>query len=201
LKVPRRLAYGFLLVIAACFVLVLLNYKSVLIAVGNYLVESSNPENSDAVIVLAGDNRGARIMRAAELVRAGYAPIALVSGPMEIYGVNEADLAIQFAVRRRVPAEYFQPVYRTALSTREEARGFAIEFRERNIRKVLLVTSDYHSRRAVSIFRGVIGPQVVIKSVPAPDRYFQAGTWWQNREGQKTVFYEYSKTVAGWLGM
>jgi uncharacterized SAM-binding protein YcdF (DUF218 family) len=201
LKVSRRLTYGFLLVIAACFVLVLLNYKSVLIAVGNYLVESSNPENSDAVIVLAGDNRGARIMRAAELVRARYAPVALVSGPMEIYGVNEADLAIQFAVRRGVPAEYFQPVYRTALSTLEEARGFAIEFRERNIRKVLLVTSDYHSRRAVSIFRSVIGPQVVIKSVPAPDRYFQAGTWWQNREGQKTVFYEYSKTVAGWLGM
>lgn len=201
MKVPRRLAYGFLLVVFAGCLLFALNYKAALTAAGNCLVASSDPEPADAVVVLAGDYRGARILRAAELVHAGYAPMALVSGPMDIYGVNEADLAIQLAVRRGNPAEYFQPVYRAALSTLEEARGFAIELRQRNMRKVLLVTSNYHSRRAMSIFRSVIGPEVMIKSVPAPDRYFRADTWWQNREGQKTLFYEYSKTVAGWLGM
>jgi uncharacterized SAM-binding protein YcdF (DUF218 family) len=196
LIVRRRLAYGFLLVLVCIF----LFHKPILKAAGDYLVESSAPEKADAIVVLAGDNRGARIMRAAELVRDGYAPIALVSGPMEIYGVNEADLAIQYAIRHGAPASYFQPVYRPALSTLDEAKAFAVELQQRNIHKLLLVTSDYHSRRALSIFRRIIGPSVIIHAVTAPDRYFRADAWWQNREGQKTVFYEYSKAIAGWLG-
>jgi uncharacterized SAM-binding protein YcdF (DUF218 family) len=196
LIVRRRLAYGFLLVLVCIFFF----HRPILKAAGDYLVESSAPEKADAILVLAGDNRGARIMRAAELVREGYAPVALISGPMEIYGVNEADLAIQYAVRHGTPASYFQPVYREALSTLDEANGFAIELRQRNVHKLLLVTSDYHSHRALSIFRRVIGPTVTIQAVTAPDRYFRPDAWWQNREGQKTVFYEYSKTIAGWLG-
>jgi uncharacterized SAM-binding protein YcdF (DUF218 family) len=201
LRVPRRIAYGFPFVITAFCIVAFINSQTILRAAGDYLVESSAPEKADAVLVLAGDNRGARITRAAELVSSGYAPLALISGPMEIYGVNEADLAIQYAVRHGAPAEYFQPVYRPALSTLDEARGFAIELRQRKIHKLLLVTSDYHSRRAASIFRRIVGPEVAIRSVSAPDRYFHADTWWQNREGQKTVFFEYAKTFAGWLGM
>jgi uncharacterized SAM-binding protein YcdF (DUF218 family) len=200
LSVRRWLACAFLFVLSVSL-LVFFNNSKILKAAGNYLVESSPPEKADAILVLAGDTRGSRIMRAAELVRAGYAPVALVSGPMQIYGVNEADLAIQYAVRQGVPAAYFAPVYRPALSTLEEARGFAMELRQRNIRKLLLVTSDYHSRRAASIFRNILGPTVDIRAVPAPDRYFHADTWWQTREGQKTVFYEYAKAAAGWLGM
>jgi uncharacterized SAM-binding protein YcdF (DUF218 family) len=201
LSVPRRLAQAFLLVLAACCILAALKYRTILKITGDYLVESATPEKADAVLVLAGDNRGARITRAAELVRAGYAPVALISGPMEIYGVNEADLAIQYAVRHGAPAAYFEPVYRPALSTLDEAHGFAIEIRERKMHKILLVTSDYHTRRAVSIFRRILGRDIAVQPVSAPDRYFHAETWWQNREGQKIVFYEYAKTVAGWLGM
>jgi uncharacterized SAM-binding protein YcdF (DUF218 family) len=201
LPVPRRLAHAFLFFLAVCCTLAVFNYKTILKTAGDHLVESSTPEKADAVLVLAGDNRGARITRAAELVRDGYAPVALISGPMAIYGINEADLAIQFAVRRGAPASYFEPVYRSALSTLDEARGFAAVARERKIHRLLLVTSDYHTRRAVSIFRRVLGSDVIVQPIPAPDKYFHAESWWQNREGQKIVFYEYAKTIAGWLGM
>jgi uncharacterized SAM-binding protein YcdF (DUF218 family) len=197
----RRIASGFLTVLLLAILLALFNHQSILQSVGQYLVEAQPPEKSDAVLVLAGDHRGQRIQKAAELVRDGYAPVALISGPMEMYGVNEADLAIQFAERHGSPARYFAPVYITAYSTLEEAQAFAPELRKRNIHKLLLVTSTYHTRRAAATFRRVLGSSMEIKSVAAPDPFFRPDSWWHNREGQKTVFYEYSKTVANWLGM
>jgi hypothetical protein len=50
---------------------------------------------------------GNRILTAGDLVRQGLAPKALISGPSEIYGQFESDLAIPFAVRRGYPASDF----------------------------------------------------------------------------------------------
>lgn len=197
----RRFTYAFLLAIVVALLFLTLSYRTVLTAIGNYLVETRAPEKADAVLVLAGDFRGARMTRAGELVRDGFAPIALVSGPAEMYGANEATLAIQWASRHGMPESYFQPIFIKAHSTMEEAHAFAPELRKRRIRKLLLVTSNYHTHRAASIFRKVLGNDVTIRSVAAPDSFFRPDSWWHNREGQKTVFYEYSKTIAGWLGM
>jgi len=197
----RRRANGFLFVIFAAVLLAALNHKSILTAAGNYLVETSRPEKADAVLVLAGDYRGSRITRAAELVKAGYAPVALVSGPTEMYGVNEATLAIQYIVARGAPSNYFEPIHIRALSTFEEARAFDPELRKRNIHTLILVTSNYHTRRAAETFRRALGKDIRIVPIAAEDSYFRPDSWWHNREGQKTVFYEYSKTIATWLGM
>lgn len=176
-------------------------YEGVLRGIGNYLVESEGPVKADAILVLAGDSRGQRVRTAGELVASGYAPVALVSGPMEIYGVNEADLAVRYAVRQGFPAAHFEAVHVRALSTLEEAQAFAPVLRQRNVRKLLLITSNYHTRRAAAVFRRVLGPNVEVRSVAAPDKFFDPESWWQNREGQKTLFYEYSKSIADRLGM
>lgn len=198
---PRRIAPGLLTIVGIAVFLLVFNYKTVLRGIGDYLVEAQSPEKADAILVLAGDWRGKRILHAAELVRSGYAPVILVSGPMELYGANEADLAIQYATRHGVPASVLQPIYISSLSTNEEAHAFAAELRKRGIKKLLLVTSSYHTHRAASIFRRVLGPSIEVRSMAAPDQFFQPDSWWHNREGQKTVFYEYSRTFANWLGM
>jgi uncharacterized SAM-binding protein YcdF (DUF218 family) len=201
LTLVRRFSYGFLIAIGLALIVLALTYKVVLESAGSYLVENGSPEKSDAVLVLAGDYRGNRIMRAAELVKAGYAPVALISGPAEMYGLNEAELAIQYAVRHGVPENYFEPIYIKGNSTLEEAHAFAPVLHERQIRRLLIVTSNYHTRRAAGIFRRVHGDGTTIRTVAAPDPYFRPDSWWHNREGQKIVFYEYSKAIAGWLGM
>jgi uncharacterized SAM-binding protein YcdF (DUF218 family) len=197
----RRLANGFFIVFFVAVLLAAFNYKSILTAAGNYLVETARPEKADAVLVLAGDYRGSRIRRATELVKAGYAPVALVSGPTEMYGVNEANLAIQYMIARGAPSDYFEPIHIRALSTFEEARAFDSELQKRNIHTLLLVTSNYHTRRAAETFRRAVGKNIRIVPIAAEDSYFRPDAWWHNREGQKTVFYEYSKTIAAWLGM
>jgi hypothetical protein len=40
-----------------------------------------------------------------------------------------------------------------------------------------------------------------MRTVAAPDQFFRPDSWWRNREAQKTVFFEWSKTVATALGI
>ena len=171
---------------------------------GYALVRDDGPAKADIAVVLAGDASGLRILKAAELVRQGYAPAALISGTASYYGVNECDVAIPFAVRRGYPAEWFIPFPGSAFSTREEAVDILAELRRRGVRSFLLVTSDFHTARAARIFRwaertGGGGP--ALRVIPAPDRSFRAGSWWRNRQSQKIFFDEWCRTVAAAVGI
>ena len=48
-----------------------------LAALGGWLVAAESPFQADAVVVLAGDRFGRRILKGAELVRQGFAPLAV----------------------------------------------------------------------------------------------------------------------------
>jgi uncharacterized SAM-binding protein YcdF (DUF218 family) len=162
------------------------------------LVRASQPVPADLVVVLAGDFTGRRVLKGAELVRQGYAPQALISGPSGAYGMYECDLAIQFAERHGYPASYFIRLPHEARSTREEAAVIVGTLRERHAHTVDVVTSDYHTRRAGSILRAE-AQGIDVHMVAAPDEYFSASGWWKNREGRKTFLLEWMKTVAGWF--
>jgi len=154
-------------------------------------------------VVLAGDWNGYRILKAAALVRDGYVPNVLVSGP-EIFDGHESDLAIAFAVHRGFPAEWFISLPHAAHSTKEEAGIILAELQRRNIHRFLLVTSDYHTGRAGRIFRAVErasggGPDMRV--VAAPDRDFQRESWWRQRQARKIVLLEWAKNFATALGM
>lgn len=163
---------------------------------GNLLVDAQPPVKSDAILVLAGDFGGDRMRHAARLLREGYAPYVLVSGPMPIYGVNEADLAIEMVRQEGYTNERFEPLYIRASSTLEEAKQVAPELQRRGIHSVLIVTSDYHTARAGRLFRKSLGGGIRVRMVAAPDAHFPRATWWKEREGLKTVFYESLKTIS-----
>lgn len=173
-------------------------HNHVFAALGGYLQKSESPRKADLIFVLAGDFWGNRILKAAELVREGYAPKVLVSGPEGLYGFYECDLAISFAEKHGYPADYFLPFPNTALSTREEAAQAIPEMRRLGVKRVMLVTSDYHTRRAGGLFRAA-GPDLMFNVVAAPDNYFSPGGWWHNRQGRKIFATEWMKTIAGWL--
>ena len=89
-------------------------------ALGTVLVHDDGAGKAEIAVVLAGDYWGHRLFKAAELVRQGYVPLVLVSGPPGFYGVNEADAAIQFAVSKGYSAEWFISLHHTALNHRLE---------------------------------------------------------------------------------
>jgi uncharacterized SAM-binding protein YcdF (DUF218 family) len=175
-----------------------------LAGLGYALIHDEGPAKADIAVVLAGDSYGHRIIKAGELVRDGYVPAALVSGPAGAYGLHESDLAIPFAVRHGFPAEWFIAFPNQSLSTREEAAAILQELRRRNVRSFLLVTSDYHSARARRLFLSTereLGGGAPMRTVAAPDEFFRPNSWWRSRQGQKVAFMEWSKTVATVFGL
>jgi uncharacterized SAM-binding protein YcdF (DUF218 family) len=193
--------------LAACLVLAaaaILGRSLWLSALGYALLHDDGPAKADIAVVLAGDYQGHRIEKAGELIRAGYVPAALISGPPGFYGLHECDFAIAYAVGKGFPAQWFIALPNSALDTRAEANVVLAELRRRRVRSFLVVTSDYHSARARRVYlaaeRGM-GGGPALRMVTVPDEYFRPDSWWRNREGQKTAFFEWSKTVANALGI
>ncbi len=191
------------LVVAALAGLLAITHAAWMSALGRVLIREDGPAKADIAVVLAGDKYGNRILKGAELVRQGYVPAVLVSGP-GFYNTYESDMAIAYAVHRGEPLQWFIPVPHHAESTAEEAWEVLRALEIRNARTFLLVTSDYHTARAGRIFRKAIRDSnagLEMRVVAAPDRWFRADSWWKSREGRKIFLSEWMKTVASALGM
>jgi len=193
-----------LLFTAALVVLLFLTRSWWLAGLGYALVHDDGPAKADIAVVLAGDSYGHRIVKGAELVRAGWVPLVLVSGPAGAYGLHESDLAIPFAVRQGFPAEWFIAFPHSATSTHEEAALILEELRRRKVNSFLLVTSTYHTARARRIFLAAeraSGGGPPMRTVAAPDEFFHPDSWWRSRQGQKIAFMEWTKTIATVFGL
>lgn len=173
-------------------------------ALGSALVVDNGPAPADLAVVLGGDLSGGRILRAAELVRQGYVPAVLVSGPNGLYDRHECDFSIAYAVSQGYPRQWFIPFPHEAHSTRAEALAVVPELLRRNVHRVLLVTTDFHTRRALRLFRAAARARnapIEMRVVAVCDSAFRPGSWWKNREGQEVAFLEWSKTIAAAFGM
>ena len=165
---------------------------------GAILTSGEPPRKADIVVTLGGDYDGNRILAAAELVREGYAPKVSKRFGHDLRA-SRGDLAIELAVERGYPGDEFIAYRYPALSTKDEARADIEELRRLGVHSYLLVTSVYHTARAGRIFRRE-GAGLEEHTVSAPDRYWENGQWWTNREGRKLWFFETVKTVADYLG-
>jgi uncharacterized SAM-binding protein YcdF (DUF218 family) len=195
-----RRAFHWVLILCVLIAVLAGFHRFWLSALGGYLVHADNAATADIIVVLAGDYAGNRILKAGELVRSGIAPKALVSGPADFYDLHESDLEIPFAVRRGYSESYFEALPNDSKSTASEADVVIPELRRRNVHRVDIVTSNFHTRRAGNIYRAKAG-DLEIHIVACPDRYFSPDGWWKNREGRKTFLTEWQKTVGTWLGM
>jgi uncharacterized SAM-binding protein YcdF (DUF218 family) len=190
-----------LLLAAAFLVLIVVTHRLWLTALASFLILNEKlPAHADVIVVLAGDGTGRRILKAAALARDGVAPLVMVSGPNDVYGIRESYLAIEYAVKEGFARSLFRPVNFDAESTREEAEHLAQEIRSYGARSLIVVTSNYHTRRAGLIFRR-LNPNVQVSIAAAPAPPFTAETWWHTRTGRKMFLQEWMKTIAGEVGL
>ena len=123
---------------------------------GNYLIVN-DAEKSDAIVMLAGDQVDQRYWRALDLLRGGYGHHLLVdAGAGQVYGQSYLDLAANFIARTAGEnASQISTCVVKGDSTKEEAPqvGECLAKLQPPPHSVVLVTSDYHTRRALSIFR------------------------------------------------
>ena len=168
--------------------------------VAGFLVKTEPVQAADAIFVLGGDHFGDRITHAALLARQGFASKVYVSGPSGVFDHFESDLAIEFAEKHGFRDVAFVPLPNHCTSTRDEAERYMPEFRRLGFKKVLVVTSNFHTRRAGRILR-TVGAEPEIFMIAAPTREFHPADWWRRRQDQKNFFMEWVKTFANWIGL
>jgi uncharacterized SAM-binding protein YcdF (DUF218 family) len=151
-------------------------------------------DRADAIIVLSDDNFYAdRATHAADLYRHGMAPIVIASGRRLRPYAGIAELMEHDLIERGVPKDKIVRISHNAENTREEAQVLAQQALERKWRSVIVVTSNYHTRRARYIFLHVFPAQTQVRVSGAQDGDFDPQHWWQARKSLK----EFTRELAG----
>src|SRR5215469_13150711 len=117
---------------------------------GSFLVVN-HPEHADVIVVLGGGNNDLRYWNGVKLMQEGYAPrlILDVFDKGETFGNWDVDLARDFVNRTTPGKSTICPIGHN--STYQEARYLGECLRGMNVKSILVVTSNYHARRALSI--------------------------------------------------
>jgi uncharacterized SAM-binding protein YcdF (DUF218 family) len=151
-------------------------------------------DRADAIIVLSDDNFYAdRATHAADLYRHGMAPIVVASGRRLRPYAGIAELMEHDLIERGVPKDKIVRISHNAENTREEAQVLAQQTLERKWRSVIVVTSNYHTRRARYIFLHVFPAQTQVRVSGAQDGDFDPQHWWQARKSLK----EFTRELVG----
>jgi uncharacterized SAM-binding protein YcdF (DUF218 family) len=187
------LASSFLILVMVPAAVLLIRWQATLNFLGGFLVSSQHPQSADLILVLAGDFWGPRAVKGADLALEGYAPLALMSGT-PYQGRPDGELAIEGLTQRGYPARLFQSFAHNSRSTIEEAIALRPELARRRVKRVLLVTTAYHSRRAAIVFR-LFCPGIQFIAIAAPDAYHPDG-WWKD-PASKILFYSEWRKILG----
>ena len=180
-----------LLVLLALVGVVYLLRGPLLRAAGEFWVVDDGLARAEAIVVLSDDNYFAdRAARAAELYHSRWAPRIVASGRQLRRYAGISELMQRDLIERGVPADSVVRFPHTARNTREEAQALRGLVAERSWPQVLVVTSNYHTRRARYIFRRVFPPSVGVRVVAARDSSYDPEHWWESRQGIKLFFSE-----------
>ena len=188
-----------LFVVVFCAVLYLARGPLLRFAGESWIVEDPL-DRADAIIVLSDDNFYAdRAAHAADLYRHGVAPLVVASGRRLRPYAGIAELMQHDLIERGVPKDKILPIAHNAANTREEAQALAPLAIEHKWRSVIVVTSNYHTRRARYIFLRVFPAQIEVRVSGSHDGDFDPEHWWQTRGSLKELTREFAgMMVAIW---
>jgi uncharacterized SAM-binding protein YcdF (DUF218 family) len=152
------------------------------------------PEKSDAIVVLAGETN-VRPARALELLRQGMVPRVFLDAETRdvIYNQRLVEIAQKY-VNDLGEANRVSVCPITGYSTIAEADDVSRCLQPLGAHRVLIVTSEYHTRRALIIFRHRL-PHYKFSAAAARNPAQFGEAWWNHREWAKVTFDEWAKML------
>lgn len=178
-----------------CAVLYLVRRPILRLAAEEWIVEDAL-DKADALIVLGDDNFYAdRATRGAQLFREGKSPVVVASGRRLRPNAGVAELMEHDLFERGVPKDKIVRFVHDADSTLEEAQALVKLAKEKKWRSVIVVTSNFHTRRTRYIFRHVFPPGTEVRVASARDGDFDPEHWWEKRKSIKELTGEFAGMV------
>ncbi len=206
----KRIALVFLVAACAAAALLFGFRRPILRSVGHALVVDTTPPICDCIAVLAGDTPS-RLMEGIELyLRDVGAQMVITQEPeprvapifrrLGITLPSDPQFIKNTAVRLGVSPEEIFFIDEPVTSTYQEAEAVKRYMKKNGKKSVVLVTSPYHTRRALYIFRRVLGPEGIDVFV-RPTKYdgFDPDKWWMDRRQARNTVFEFQKLVLYYL--
>lgn len=153
-----------------------------------FLYLDSGPAKADVIIVLGGGGSHERPEHAADLYFQHAAPRILVSG------AGDDEINRHILLKLGVPSSAIE-LESKSTTTRENAKFSIKMLRVQKVHSAIIVTSWYHSRRALRTFQH-FGPDIKFYSGPSLFQ-FKRAHW--DHEFFRHVYFEYVKIPGYWI--
>lgn len=158
---------------------------------------------ADAILAISGGNTPIRTDEAIRLYKNGWAKKLIFSGAAkDTSGPSNAEVMQHQALDAGVP-ESDIVVEELAQTTHENAKRtkqLLVETSGGDARRVILVTSAYHQRRAGLEFRELVGQSITVVNHPAPNDPDWPTLWWLTPRGWWLAGGEMVKIIAFYAG-
>jgi hypothetical protein len=159
-----------------------------------YMLVVDSPQSSDVILVLAGETDH-RPMRAIQLLDQGYARRIVLDVPADArdFGFFEIELAQRY-VAKFPEASSISICPIVGLSTKDESHDAEKCLDKESGSRILLVTSEFHTRRALSVFQHEMHGKTFSIAAARDEKEF-GERWWQHRQWSKTFAYEWMRWI------
>lgn len=149
---------------------------------------------AEVIVAISGGDTPARTAEAIRLYKEGWAPQLIFSGAaLDTSGPSNAEAMRAQALKAGVPDEDII-LDTKAIDTATNAAGTMALLTSRD-KRVILVTSPYHQRRASIEFQKVLGDAVTVVNHPTPYDSSWGPYWWFSPYSWYLVLSETIKTL------
>lgn len=165
---------------------------------GKFLVVNDDLTKADSIVVFSGDN-GQRTVKGIELLEQGLGDYLILSGGKVYDDVTMAELMKDHAIKLGVVPEKII-LDKEANSTYENALFTKEIIEENNFKSIILVTSEFHSRRSKAAMEKALedtvidGEKVKIMVTSSKEEKFNT-KWWTSGNSVLILIGEYLRLI------
>jgi len=175
---------------AFCAVLYVARHPIMKFAAESWVVNEPAAK-ADAIIVMSDDNFYAdRATQASELFRQGVAPVVVASGRRLRPIADLSELTEHDLIERGVPKEKIVRFPNDADGTIDQVVLLDKFAAEHHWKKLVVVTSNYQTRRTRYIFQKTAPAGTEVSIASAHDGDFDPERWWEKRKSVKDFLGE-----------
>lgn len=161
---------------------------------------SGNCQKADAIVAVSGGNTSIRTAEAIQLYQNGWGDYLIFSGAAkDTTGPSNAEVMKRQALDAGVPDSVII-IEDAARTTHQNAEQTQQIINEHNIKRLIVVTSPYHQRRAGLEFAKRAGDGVTMLNHPAKNDPDWPWYWWATPRGWWLAGGEIAKIVATHAG-
>jgi len=172
---------------------------------GEQLIVSDSPKNSDAIVVFSGDGEVSyqnlsyqnRALDAIGLYKEGYADKIFLSSGRE-QTIADVEMIKLYLVSKGVPEFSIFILEKYPNSTYQNVIMIKESLEKNNIKSILFTTSPYHSRRAVLTWEKN-APNIEVVSFNAVNPLYKGVQWNIGLDKIRIIIYEYAAIVHNWV--